>query len=179
MRLWTPLLQGFTSDQMRLAEENTALIEQREKEIQSIVQSISELNEIFRDLATMIVEQVRQTRLTVFCRNKLSQVSQNTSAFYENWLSNKLCLGCFIFCIIYCITLFIPKVLTEWKGQMEQRFVNFFLFLCSGILHLAETYARLCSTSCATTFCPHLFIWLVSSTGYDKIPGGIASIYPS
>ena len=44
---------------MRLAEENTALIEQREKEIQSIVQSISELNEIFRDLATMIVEQVR------------------------------------------------------------------------------------------------------------------------
>lgn len=51
--------QGFTSDQMRLAEENTAVIEQREKEIQSIVQSISELNEIFRDLATMIVEQVR------------------------------------------------------------------------------------------------------------------------
>ena len=88
MRLWTPLLQGFTSDQMRLAEENTALIEQREKEIQSIVQSISELNEIFRDLATMIVEQVRQTRLTVFSRNKLSQVSQNTSAFYENQLSN-------------------------------------------------------------------------------------------
>lgn len=73
---------------MRLAEENTALIEQREKEIQSIVQSISELNEIFRDLATMIVEQVRQTRLTVFSRNKLSQVSQNTSAFYENQLSN-------------------------------------------------------------------------------------------
>lgn len=73
---------------MRLAEENTALIEQREKEIQSIVQSISELNEIFRDLATMIVEQVRQTRLTVFSRNKLSQVSQNTRAFYENWLSN-------------------------------------------------------------------------------------------
>lgn len=49
--------RGFTSDQMRLAEENSALIEQREKEIQSIVQSISELNEIFRDLATMIVEQ--------------------------------------------------------------------------------------------------------------------------
>lgn len=49
--------RGFTSEQMRLAEENSVLIEQREKEIQSIVQSISELNEIFRDLATMIVEQ--------------------------------------------------------------------------------------------------------------------------
>ncbi|CAH3022203.1 unnamed protein product [Porites evermanni] len=49
--------RGFTSDQMRLVEDNSALIEHREKEIQSIVQSISELNEIFRDLATMIVEQ--------------------------------------------------------------------------------------------------------------------------
>ena len=123
MRLWTPLLQGFTSDQMRLAEENTALIEQREKEIQSIVQSISELNEIFRDLATMIVEQVRQTRLTVFSRNKLSQVSQNTSAFYENWLSN--CAYAVLYFVLY-IVLFIPTVLTEWKGQMEQQFVNFF-----------------------------------------------------
>lgn len=46
---------------MRLVEDNTAIIEQREKEIQSIVQSISELNEIFRDLATMIVEQVRNS----------------------------------------------------------------------------------------------------------------------
>ena len=90
---------------MRLAEENTALIEQREKEIQSIVQSISELNEIFRDLATMIVEQVRQTRLTVFCRNKLSQVSQNTSAFYENWLSN--CAYAVLYFVLYIVLLYL------------------------------------------------------------------------
>ena len=43
---------------MRMVEGNTTLVEHREKEIQSIVQSISELNEIFRDLATMVVEQV-------------------------------------------------------------------------------------------------------------------------
>ena len=61
--------QGFTSDQMRLAEENTAIIEQREKEIQSIVQSISELNEIFRDLATMIVEQVSPS---LYCNKTVS-----------------------------------------------------------------------------------------------------------
>lgn len=53
---------------MRLAEENTALIEHREKEIQSIVQSISELNEIFRDLATMIVEQVGKFPLHIYIR---------------------------------------------------------------------------------------------------------------
>ena len=53
------LSQGFTTDQMRLVEDNTAIVEHREKEIQSIVRSISELNEIFRDLATMVVEQVQ------------------------------------------------------------------------------------------------------------------------
>ena len=40
-------------------EDNTEVIEQREKEILSIVQSISQINEMYKDLATMIVEQVR------------------------------------------------------------------------------------------------------------------------
>lgn len=34
------------------------LVEEREREIRQIVQSISDLNEIFRDLGSMIVEQV-------------------------------------------------------------------------------------------------------------------------
>lgn len=44
---------------MAQLEDNTEIIEQREREIQSIVQSISEINEMYKDLATMIVEQVR------------------------------------------------------------------------------------------------------------------------
>ena len=51
-------LQGFTSQQMSLVEHSTVMIEEREKEIRSIVQSISEINEMYRDLATMIVDQV-------------------------------------------------------------------------------------------------------------------------
>ena len=35
------------------------MIEEREKEITAIVQSISEINEMYRDLATMVVDQVR------------------------------------------------------------------------------------------------------------------------
>ena len=50
--------QGFSGQQLAMVEQNTALIEEREKEIQSIVQSISEINDMYRDLATMIVEQV-------------------------------------------------------------------------------------------------------------------------
>lgn len=50
--------QGFTGQQLAVVEQNTAMIEEREKEIQSIVQSISEINEMYRDLASMIVEQV-------------------------------------------------------------------------------------------------------------------------
>lgn len=41
-----------------LVEQNTIMVEEREREIRQIVQSISDLNEIFRDLAGMVVEQV-------------------------------------------------------------------------------------------------------------------------
>ncbi|XP_051789048.1 syntaxin-16 isoform X1 [Erpetoichthys calabaricus] len=49
--------RGFTDDQLLLVEQNTVLVEEREREIRQIVQSISDLNEIFRDLAGMVVEQ--------------------------------------------------------------------------------------------------------------------------
>ncbi|XP_066558226.1 syntaxin-16 isoform X1 [Amia ocellicauda] len=49
--------RGFTDDQLVLVEQNTVLVEEREREIRQIVQSISDLNEIFRDLASMVVEQ--------------------------------------------------------------------------------------------------------------------------
>ena len=42
-------------------EENTRFVNKREQEINAIVQSISDLNTIFRDLATMIAEQVRNS----------------------------------------------------------------------------------------------------------------------
>ncbi|KAF3856520.1 hypothetical protein F7725_017243 [Dissostichus mawsoni] len=49
--------KGFTDDQLMLVEQNTVMVEEREREIRQIVQSISDLNEIFRDLAGMVVEQ--------------------------------------------------------------------------------------------------------------------------
>ena len=35
-----------------------AMIEEREKEITAIVQSISDISEMYRDLATMVVDQI-------------------------------------------------------------------------------------------------------------------------
>lgn len=52
------LSQGFTDDQLALVGQNTIMVEEREREIQQIVQSISDLNEIFRDIAGMVIEQV-------------------------------------------------------------------------------------------------------------------------
>ncbi|TKS71489.1 Syntaxin-16 [Collichthys lucidus] len=49
--------KGFTDDQLMLVEQNSVMVEEREREIRQIVQSISDLNEIFRDLAGMVVEQ--------------------------------------------------------------------------------------------------------------------------
>lgn len=53
-----PLIQGFSSGQLAMVESTTVMIEEREKEIKSIVQSIAEINEMYRDLATLIVDQV-------------------------------------------------------------------------------------------------------------------------
>lgn len=49
--------KGFTSAQMQLVDDNTVIVQQREKEISHIVRSIQDLNEIFKDLSTMIVDQ--------------------------------------------------------------------------------------------------------------------------
>uniref|UniRef100_A0A8C7QK18 Syntaxin 16 n=1 Tax=Oncorhynchus mykiss TaxID=8022 RepID=A0A8C7QK18_ONCMY len=49
--------KGFTDDQLVLVEQNTVMVEEREREVRQIVQSITDLNEIFRDLAGMVVEQ--------------------------------------------------------------------------------------------------------------------------
>ena len=51
-------LQGFTTGQMQMVEDNTMMIEQREREISQIVRSIQDLNEIFKDLGSLVVDQV-------------------------------------------------------------------------------------------------------------------------
>jgi t-SNARE complex subunit (syntaxin) len=50
-------------------EFNEQLIEEREQEIQGIEQGITELNEIFKDLATIVVEQGSQLGISTLCSN--------------------------------------------------------------------------------------------------------------
>lgn len=47
----------WSKNDVFLLEENSRFVQQREKEIQSVVKSISDLNVIFKDLASMISEQ--------------------------------------------------------------------------------------------------------------------------
>uniref|UniRef100_UPI00358FACA7 syntaxin-16 isoform X1 n=1 Tax=Myxine glutinosa TaxID=7769 RepID=UPI00358FACA7 len=47
----------FSEQQLLMVEHNSLLVTEREREIRHVLQSIFELNEIFRDLADMIVEQ--------------------------------------------------------------------------------------------------------------------------
>ena len=75
-------LQGFTSQQMSMVEHSTVMIEEREKEIRSIVQSISEINEMYRDLATMIVDQVKEYWVSISLQsNTQHYFSLYTSAY--------------------------------------------------------------------------------------------------
>lgn len=57
MHVYNIILQGFTDQQMKLVQDNTLQIEQREREITAIVQSLSDINEMYQDLATMVLEQ--------------------------------------------------------------------------------------------------------------------------
>ena len=50
--------QVWSKSDVFLLEENTKFVQQREREIQSVVKSISDLNVIFKELAVMISEQV-------------------------------------------------------------------------------------------------------------------------
>lgn len=49
--------RGFTEMQMLALQENTAMVEEREREITQIVSTIAELQTIFKDLATLVIDQ--------------------------------------------------------------------------------------------------------------------------
>ena len=44
---------------MQLTSQNVEFLEKRDKEIREVLKSIEEVNEIFRDVATLISNQVR------------------------------------------------------------------------------------------------------------------------
>ena len=50
--------EGWSRQSLAALEDNSHIVRQREREIQKIVQSILELNAIFKDLASMVSEQV-------------------------------------------------------------------------------------------------------------------------
>ena len=52
--------QEFTAQQLALLENDTTQIEQRDREIMKIAQSIKELGDIFKELSTLIIDQVRR-----------------------------------------------------------------------------------------------------------------------
>jgi hypothetical protein len=59
-------LQGFTDQQKSQLKDNTEMIATREHEIINIVSSINELSTIFKDLAALVVDQVRGRWSSIF-----------------------------------------------------------------------------------------------------------------
>ncbi|KAH3770010.1 syntaxin-16-like [Dreissena polymorpha] len=49
--------KGFSQEQVSLVADNTTAVQQRDKEIANIVRSIQDLNDIFKDLSQMVVDQ--------------------------------------------------------------------------------------------------------------------------
>ncbi len=82
-----------------MAEDNTRQVEHREKEINQIVRSIQDLNEIFKDLATMVVDQVQiHSKLrTLGCvATEISShntKTQHNNVAFPNWQLVKALFG--------------------------------------------------------------------------------------
>lgn len=83
-----------------LVEQNTLMVEEREREIRQIVQSISDLNEIFRDLGAMIVEQVREFAL-------LSDVPAETSSPSPDFFDSALLSGKHVNLLPQCMYVYV------------------------------------------------------------------------
>eukprot|EP00800_Vazella_pourtalesii_P020686 TRINITY_DN7422_c0_g1_i2.p1 TRINITY_DN7422_c0_g1~~TRINITY_DN7422_c0_g1_i2.p1 ORF type:complete len:261 (-),score=76.04 TRINITY_DN7422_c0_g1_i2:19-801(-) len=49
--------KGFTGNQLMLVQKDTQILQQRDKEIQSIVTSLEDISEMFKDMGTMVLDQ--------------------------------------------------------------------------------------------------------------------------
>jgi len=110
--------KGFTTSQLAQLEENNEMISQREKEIQNIVKSIFDLNEIFKDLAVMIIDQgtildridynVEQASMQV--EKGLEQLKKG-----EKYQKSSRKLLCIIFLAVAVIIMLVALVITKSK----------------------------------------------------------------
>lgn len=131
---WCPFLQAFTAQQLGVLEDNTRMVDEREKEILSIAQSIADLNDIFRELASMVAEQVSPEReagahwcvhdlLRYICARYLVYSTQeellhSLSPSYSTHLSTAfpfILLPTFVF--VFHRELFWTGLTTMWKWQ--------------------------------------------------------------
>ncbi|CAG8578303.1 7968_t:CDS:2 [Paraglomus brasilianum] len=87
-------------------EYNEALIEEREEEIRGIEQGINELNEVFRDLATLVTEQQHMldnietnvSNITDNVRNAAEEVS--IASRHQKGARNRMCFLLLIFAAV-------------------------------------------------------------------------------
>ena len=53
------LIQLTSEDQLQLTSQNVEFLEKRDREIHEVLKSIEDVNEIFRDVASLIANQVK------------------------------------------------------------------------------------------------------------------------
>ncbi|XP_065064525.1 syntaxin-16-like isoform X3 [Rhopilema esculentum] len=110
--------KGFTTAQLQQVEDNSQMISQREKEIQNIVRSIFDLNEIFKDLSVMVIDQgtildridynVEQSSMQV--EKGLEQLKKG-----EKYQKSSRKMLCILFLAVALIIMLITLVITKTK----------------------------------------------------------------
>ncbi|KAK3086180.1 hypothetical protein FSP39_014798 [Pinctada imbricata] len=109
--------KGFSQNQMQLVEENTQYVHHREKEIAQIVRSIQDLNEIFRDLSQMVVDQgTILDRIDYNVENASVQVEKGLQQLQKAEKYQKKNRKMLIIIVLACLIIILIVVLIGVKG---------------------------------------------------------------
>lgn len=89
-----PVLQLTSEDQLQLTSQNVEFLEKRDKEIREVLRSIEDVNEIFRDVAALISNQVRLLRFEPYSQPAVSRrapfsIKSSTTLRTRSCSSNK------------------------------------------------------------------------------------------
>ena len=112
---------GFNSDQMRVVDDTSALVDERDEEIVKIAKSIEELAGIFKELSAMVIDQgTVLDRIDYNMEQTIDHTKDGMEQLKkaEDHQKNSLSIKCII---LLCFLIFLLVVVLIFKHQGKKK----------------------------------------------------------